>query len=83
MKVKKSFAEATSEGNELSVHNVKQIIRREKIEHQFENKLKSSDEGNIFISLFHRIRATATCYFLFNLQGKNAQICADFPSIKN
>ena len=34
------------------------------------------------ISLFHRFRESATCYFLFNLQGKNAQICADFPSIK-
>ena len=42
------------------------------------------DKGNQgeLISLFHRIRASVTCYFLFNLQGKNAQIYAFFPSIK-
>ena len=34
------------------------------------------------MSLFHKIRASVTYYFLFNLQGKNAQICAFFPVIK-
>ena len=54
------------------------------LNHWAREKLEGDRDNNSphYSSLFHRIRASATCYFLFNLQGKNAQICADFPSLK-
>ena len=48
----KSFAEAASEGNKLSIHNMKQIKRREKIEDKIDDERKLSNEDNIII---HRL----------------------------
>ena len=45
----KSFAEAASEGNKLSIHNMKQIKRREKIEDKIDDERKLSNEDNIII----------------------------------